>query len=225
MRVSAIAAGPDFVGEITANGNRIGDITAAGTLTLIVFVGGLGGLIAGVVVVGSERWLSRAGLARGFGYGVVLLALVGGGDPFDSADFLVLEPVVLNVTMFIGLFVILGISIDLLFRVLDRVAPAPAGAHEVSYLAIACAGAFPVLIIVALFTVPEFCGCTPDYLRLGAIMTMLLATVAQDLATTIWNPPDWMARTIKITGYGSLLILLAVGLKQAVTQIGLIIGN
>ncbi len=225
MRVSAIAAGPEAIGDLTTNGNRIGDITVAGTLALVLFVGGLGGLVASALFVGSDPWLTWTGPARGLGFGLVAIAVTGGGDPFDSTDFLRLDPAALNVAMFVGLFIILGLGADLLFRVLDRRVPAATGTHQMIYLALCSAGVIPVAIVIGLFTVPSFCGCTPDYLRLTASLTMLLAAIAHHLATTIWKPQAWLARAINLTGYGALLTLLLAGLSQTSSQIGQIMAS
>lgn len=39
MRISGFSAGPAGVGALTANDNRVGEITLSGTSALIVFVG------------------------------------------------------------------------------------------------------------------------------------------------------------------------------------------
>ena len=60
MTISAGAAGEDFFGRVTENGNTIGQFTAGGTFTLVVFVGLLGGVAASIVIVGSDPWLRPA---------------------------------------------------------------------------------------------------------------------------------------------------------------------
>ena len=61
MRVSAAIAPPETIGRLTENGNRIGELTIAGTIGLLVFVGLLGGIAGSVVVVRSDPWLRWAG--------------------------------------------------------------------------------------------------------------------------------------------------------------------
>jgi hypothetical protein len=67
MRLSALAAGPDMVGRITDNSNRIGTISVDGTLELIIFWrGALWGLrrrAAGDPAAGAEvgRSVAQAG--------------------------------------------------------------------------------------------------------------------------------------------------------------------
>ena len=39
MRIAAVAAPDGVIGSVTENGNRIGDITAGGTLELVIFAG------------------------------------------------------------------------------------------------------------------------------------------------------------------------------------------
>lgn len=109
MRISGFTAGPALVGVHTSNGNRVGDITFAGTLELVLFVGLASGLIGGIVYAVVEPWLLRLRPWRGLAFGVGLCLAYG---------FFVLDPVnfdfrrfgiaALNVAMFAALFVIFG---------------------------------------------------------------------------------------------------------------------
>ena len=107
MRVSAIAADSD--GLLTEGGNRVGDITIAGTLALIVFGGALFGLLGGVVLYAGRPWLPR-GLALRALLFAALLPLMGATTVITSenTDFRVLDPPGLNVAMFAALFVAFG---------------------------------------------------------------------------------------------------------------------
>ena len=107
MRVSAIAADSD--GLLTEGGNRVGDITIAGTLALIVFGGALFGLLGGVVLYAARPWLPR-GLALRALLFAALLPLMGATTVITSenTDFRVLDPPGLNVAMFAALFVAFG---------------------------------------------------------------------------------------------------------------------
>jgi hypothetical protein len=91
MRVAALA---DFeaAGLVTENGNTVGEIMFGGTIALIVFVGGLGGMLGSIVVVGAEPWLRWMGPLRGLRFGLAVLAAFGSSDRFDSPDFTILEP-------------------------------------------------------------------------------------------------------------------------------------
>jgi hypothetical protein len=109
MRLAALAA-PEVRGALTENGNVVGDITFAGTIGLMLFVG-VGSAIVGAgayTVIGP--WLPRSALARGLVLGGFLLALMGSTvvDP-GNADFVILGDRVLNVAMCSALFIAFGL--------------------------------------------------------------------------------------------------------------------
>src|SRR5688500_2393957 len=110
MRISGFAAGPSMVGARTENGNPVGDITLAGTLALVVFVGIATGLLGGILYALVEPWLRRTRPWHGLIYGVALLAALGFTvfDPFNF-DFARFGPAPLNVAMFAALFVVFGV--------------------------------------------------------------------------------------------------------------------
>jgi hypothetical protein len=114
MRLLAIAD-PDAQGTLTENGNVVGDITVAGTLALLVFVGIPLGLAAGLIVFAVRRWLASGQPWRSLALATVLLALLGGTviDP-HNIDFRLLEPAGLAVALFGLLFVAAGFWLPLL---------------------------------------------------------------------------------------------------------------
>jgi hypothetical protein len=122
MRISGFTAGPALTGVSTSNGNRVGDITFAGTLALVLFVGVAMGLAGGIVYAVVEPWLRRARPWHGLVFGTALLLAFG---------FIVLEPsnfdfrrfgiAPLNVAMFAALFVIFGAATAWLFDALGAV--------------------------------------------------------------------------------------------------------
>jgi hypothetical protein len=219
MRVSALAAGPEMVGRITENGNRIGEFTVGGTLVLIVFVGALGGVLASIVVVGSEPWLKWMGPARGFGFALAVLAVYGYEEPFDSIDFLILEPTSLNVAMFIGLFVVFGLTVTALFWLFDRKLPKAGEDQQPGYLVLDALGALALFVTIFFFTSPDFCGCEPAY-EIGALLLVMTASTGIRYASSLVDTlPHWLVRGASFTGYGSLALLLAIGLSRTVDQI------
>ena len=123
MRLSALAAGPEMVGRLTENGNRVGEFTIIGTIILIIFAGGFFGVAGSVMVVGSDPWLRWMGPLQGLGFGLVALAVSGDGSPFNSVDFFILEPRALNVAMFVGLHFVFGFVVSGLYWVFDRTLP------------------------------------------------------------------------------------------------------
>lgn len=224
MRISAIAAGPEMVGRLTENGNRVGEFTIVGTIILIVFVGGFAGVAGSVIVVGSDPWLKWMGPLQGLGFGLVALAATGDGSPFNSVDFFLLEPAALNVAMFVGLHFVFGLAVSGFYWLLDRrLPPAPADREQVGYLIVTALGGFGLLLVIALFTIPSFCGCDPDYGFLALILLVVASTAIRHASTFVKTIPDWLARTATVTGYSSLLLLLVVGLSRSIEQIQLIL--
>ncbi|MHB8399971.1 MAG: hypothetical protein ACYDCI_13745, partial [Candidatus Limnocylindrales bacterium] len=73
MRLAALRVG-DATGALTENGNRIGDITLAGSLGLIL-IGVLFGALAGTVWVVVRPWLPGAGLRRALVATIVAIGL------------------------------------------------------------------------------------------------------------------------------------------------------
>jgi hypothetical protein len=108
MRLLALAD-PDASGTITENGNVVGEITAGGTLALVIFVGIPSGVVAGLIVYVVRRWLPSGQPWRALTLAAVLLALLGGTviDP-HNIDFRLLEPTGLAVALFGLLFIAAG---------------------------------------------------------------------------------------------------------------------
>jgi hypothetical protein len=219
MRISAVAAGPEMVGRVTENGNRVGEFTVGGTLILLVFVGGFAGVAGSILVAGSDPWLKWMGPVRGVGFGLVALAATGGGDPFSSDDFLILDPPALNVAMFVGLHFVFGFAVSGVYWLLDRKLPPAADREQVGYLVVTSLAILPLLLVIALFTVPSFCGCEPAYEIVAIILVMVGSTVIRHASSFVEAIPVWLARTATITGYGSLALLLAIGLSRNIAQI------
>ena len=104
MRIAAITADRD--GFRTENGFRIGDVTAGGTIELVIFVGIFGGVIGAIAYLISEPWLEWTGRWHAPAFALVLLATASKGvlEP-ENIDFPLLGNEELNVAMFIALFV------------------------------------------------------------------------------------------------------------------------
>lgn len=107
MRLAALLV-PESAGRFTENGNRIGDITAGGTIALILFIGLFVGVAAGTLWVTVRPWLPDAAVPRALVSIPIALALgtkalVEGGNP----DFRVLggsTAVVASLVTLVGLF-------------------------------------------------------------------------------------------------------------------------
>jgi hypothetical protein len=122
MRISGFTAGPTLAGVTTENGNRVGDITMAGSLAVVVFVGLGSGVLGGMIYAIAEPWLRRVRPWHGVAFGAALLLGFGFTvlDP-DNFDFIRFGIPLLNVAMFAGLFVIFGVAIAWLFDALGAV--------------------------------------------------------------------------------------------------------
>lgn len=218
MAFSAAAAPEGMIGRLTENGNTIGEFTIDGTLALIVFVGILGGLFGSVAIVASDPWLDWLGPFKGAGASLVFLAFFA-QDGFDSVDFRILEPIALNVVMFLSLGLIYGYSVYGINTVLDRRLPPASGPQGAQYSRLVRLGVFPLAMSVAFFTVPSFCGCAPAYGLGLALLVMAASTAIRTLAPVSRLIPSWATRIAPITGYGALAIGLSAGLTGAANDI------
>jgi hypothetical protein len=130
MRISAIAADSD--GVLTENGNIVGEITFAGTLTFIIFGGGLAGLAGGLLLYAVLPWLPSNLALRSLLF-AVLLPLIAATTVINSAnvDFFLLSPAELNVAMFGVLFVLFGaVVVPIEDGILRLLPPSASGSSE-----------------------------------------------------------------------------------------------
>ena len=180
MRVSAIAAGSDAAGLLTENENTIGEITVGGTVALIVFGGGLGGLLASIVIVGAEPWLQWMGALRGLGFGLAVMAAY---FSFDTPDFRLIDPAALNVAMFAGLFIVFGFAVSGVYWALDQKMPRASDDVQIGYVVLASFGFMALFMVGLFFTTPSFCGCEPAHLT-GLTILVMVASTAINLAAS-----------------------------------------
>ena len=204
MRVAALQV-PSAVGQLTENGNRIGDITAEGSLGLVLLAGLFFGLAGATVWVVVSPWIPGTGLRRALLAMPVAVALTGvsliqGRNP----DFQVLRHDGVTVVLLLLLLAAAGASISLFDGWLERRLPRSGAsrAADAVYAALTVAGG--VLIFPIVLT---------SYL--GGETLLGLAVVGVGIATVFrWahryegtSPP---AR-LMAAGRGSLLIAVAVG--------------
>jgi hypothetical protein len=183
MRLSAIAAGPEVAGAITENGATVGEITAEGTLALLLFGGLLSGIAGGVILAIIAPWLRWAGAVRGLVFGVFVLA-VGGRTVIDASnfDFAILQPAWLNVLMFSALFVLFGIAaVFLLDRLERRPLSNRRGIALILYVPPLAVGSLVAVPTLGFFLSPDFCSCVDPPVLVGA--SLLLAGIATGWAS------------------------------------------
>ena len=120
MRVAGFTSRPELIGVETSNGNRVGEITFAGTLALVLFVGVIAGIAGGVLYASAEPWM-RSLPRKGLLFGCALLASLGFAvitpDNFDFERFGVAP---LNVLLFAALFVAFGAMVAFLYERIRR---------------------------------------------------------------------------------------------------------
>jgi hypothetical protein len=115
MRIAGFMSRPDLIGVTTANGNRVGEITLAGTVALAIFIGIGFGAVGGVLYAAAEPWL-RGRPWRGLIVGGALLLALGFAviEPANF-DFERFGSAPVNVALFALLFIAFGASIAYLF--------------------------------------------------------------------------------------------------------------
>ena len=219
MGISAAAAGPNMVGRITENGNRIGEFTIGGTLFLVLFIGVLVALFGTVIVVGSDPWLRWMGPLQGLGFGLAVLALNGQQDNFGSTDFRVLEPAYLNIAMFVALNLLFGFSVTGVYWLLDKRLPQAAARVQPEWAVAGVPFLMGFLVLMAFLLVPGFSGSDTNY-EMAAILPVIVASTAVRVASSVpTSIPTWITATATLTGYGSTAMLLIVGLTRTVHEI------
>lgn len=111
MRIIAVAGGSAIAGQITENGNIVGEVTAGGTLEVLVFGGVLFGVFGGILYVAIGRRLPGSPRWKGLAFGTVLLLTFGGmlieGAKSDFSRFVPL----LSIGLFASLFLLFGLAI------------------------------------------------------------------------------------------------------------------
>jgi hypothetical protein len=205
MRISGFTAGPAMVGAHTENGNVVGDITVAGTIALIMFVGLPSGLLGGLLYALLEPWLRRLRPWHGLAYGVALLATAGSTflDPVNF-DFRRFGVTLLNVAMFAALFVLFGVATAWLFdklRVLRAGTTAVARTVDIlAWLALLLAG------LLALLFLGGGAGLEP-------ILAIVIVAVLLVPAIVRWRGLP------SAIGYASLIVVLLLGAARTLTGV------
>lgn len=203
MKVSAVAAGPSGQGVHTENGNVVGALTADGTLSLVIFAGILPAVTGAILYAAVRPWFLPVARWRGVAFGAYLLALAGlvGLDPGNN-DFSRFGPAPLNVAMFAGLFLAVGIAlVAVTERTLAGLSRGRVGLVALGFLIAGFVAGAAVIIAVAtvwssLTGQPVFGG--------AAALTLVAASAAIGLATRRGG--------LSLLSYAALGVPLAFGL-------------
>lgn len=205
MRIAG-AAGRDLAqGLRTEAGFRVGEITFAGTLALLVFVGILFGILGAILYVVFAPWLAWAGRWRGVAFGTVLFAVGSASSDLmnpDNRDFFLLDRDLLNVAMIVALFLAFGVVMDFFGRRLHSRLPNGAGQTAI-YAGLIVLGAvlgLP-LVVMTMFT-ESGCDCDPSpWIAWFTVLTGL-GTVGWWLAgrNPRWSVPSRLVGSIGLVG-------------------------
>lgn len=217
MRLAALIV-PESLGRFTENGNRIGDITAGGTLGLILF-GLVVGLVIGAIWVLVSSWLPT-GWTRGLWAAPITvvfggIALISGSNP----DFGVLKYHPLVVVVLLLLAASIGLVVAAFDRTLDRRLPRSGNGAVAVYAVLAIVGGIvtgpPILFGLSLGNEPH------------VLLGVALDTVA--VATVVWwalrlrgraSPPPWLLVTARV----SLVALVVVGMIDLIPHVRTALG-
>lgn len=223
MRIGALLH-PEAVGALTENGNRIGDITLGGTLSLVLF-GLISCAMAGAVWVIVSPWIPghsgvRPLLAAGIAIAIGTPVLIIGRNP----DFVILDHDPAVVALLMALVGAIGLSIALLDSWLDRRLPhAVMGQTRpaVFYAIVTLMGAVLVLPFVLLVFL------TSDEYELPLRAGYALFVVG--LCTAVW----WglrvtgrvrMPRGLVITARGAVLVAVVLGVLTSLPHVSRALG-
>jgi hypothetical protein len=215
---------PEKRGFITEAEARVGEVTAIGSLFLILFIGVFAAIAIGVMIFVSGPWTAWAGTFTGPVVGVLLLvtfnALVL--DP-GNFDFALLGDEVPTVAMIAMLFVACGVgAVWLRNRFLGSLPRHPnLSGMGSGYVPAALLGVVGFLLLIVLLL-------TVDNRADGAIPT-IVSFIVLSLVTVVDR--GWWVKegkesplAVRVAGYAALLSLTMVGSAQLVTSIDRIVG-
>lgn len=213
MRLAAMMI-PSASGSFTENGNRIGDITASGSLALILFGGLFFGLFGGTVWAVASPWIPWAGFRRAILAAAIAVALTGAQLVHgDNQDFVTLRHDGRIVAMLVALVAVTGMCVALLDGWLDQRLPGATSSRraEVLYGAVALAGAVLILPIVVQTYFAE-------HVILG------FALVGVGLTTLAWWALRWNGRArppliFLVAGRAALLAAFTSGALALVPEV------
>ena len=223
MRLATIVQ-EQAVGGTTDNGNRIGDITAGGTLALVT-VGMFVGAMAATVWVIATPWLPRGGVRRAV-VAVPLAIAVGTSGLIEgnTGDFIQLRHDPVIVALLVALVGLVGLALSVVDDFLEHRLPHPRMDHPgVTWF---------YSIVVGIGAVVVFPIVLASYFQSqrAGVAYIGMALVLVGLATLVW----WIQRldgrthppTILVTiGRTGLVIAAILGIAAAIPGINGALGR
>jgi hypothetical protein len=189
MRVSGYLferAHPNVIAITQSSGERVGQITLAGTLNLIVEVALFYGLPGGFLYLLVAPWLPRAGRARGLAFACVLLAIAGAAViASENRDFQRFGSPLLNIVMFVALIVGYGLAVVILVGWFERALRSDSASRgrrasvAVIRLATLAGGVLGVLAAMLVAVSLTVAAGRVRRLALGAVGLAVLVTLVQ----------------------------------------------
>jgi hypothetical protein len=218
MLVARVLA-PERRGFVTEAEARVGEVTIVGSLFLILFVGVFAAMAIGVTVGVGDQWTAWAGRFRGLVTGVMLLVTFNAVilDP-RNFDFALLSDQEATVAMIVALFLLAGVTVVWLRnRVIERLPLYDSLSGKGSgYVPGALLGAVGLVLVTAAILVPDN--------RADGSLPTVLSFVALTVVTLI-DRGWWIRRgttpplLVRILGFGTLAVLIALGTAQLVGAI------
>lgn len=181
MRLLA-AVNPEARGLTTDNGNTIGDITASGTVELVVFIGIAGGAIAGIIWIATREFLP-AGSRMRLLLGTVIATSFGGSVLIqeDNLDFFLLDPAEASIPLFLALMALCGGTTILLDRFLEPILPTGDTVNAIYGGLSGLAGIFALPTLFGSLFLEDGCGCSNPPWPTGVLLLALIGLAGVSL--------------------------------------------
>ena len=231
MRIAGAVAGERGAGMRTEAGFTVGEITVAGSIFLILFIGILTGVIGAAIYLAFRPWLAWAGRWRGLIFGVVLFGFGSATSDImnpDNVDFLILRNSELLVALILGLFLAFGVVTDTVFSYLNARMP---GDQDRSH---GLFGVYFVISVIGLLMVvapgssaiggDAFCDCDAPVRAGWSFLVVLVATLVFWIASIVRRPLPGVVKAATIAGYLATLGVVIFGLMRAISDAADIIG-
>lgn len=210
MRIAGAAAPPIAQGSITEAGFRVGEVTAEGTIGLILFLGIFGGIASAVLHGVTRPWIEAA-IPRGrvFLSGVLFVAVGSAISDLlnpDNHDFAILRRPLFTVALVLFLLWGIGATTAKATTMVERRLPDGSGAR-----------AGGIYLMFGLVSVPlssamlstlfdrDACGCEPPWIAMASVVVMAIATAGTWVSAMRGTQWRW-ARVAGLLGLGGALV-------------------
>lgn len=223
MRIVASTASPLVQGATTEAGASIGEITAEGSVGLIMFVGVFSGMIGAFFFATFRPWLQWTGRYLGLAFGVVLIAVGSASSDMlnpDNPDFFLLGNGVFVVSLIFVLFLAFGVVITSAYRQLDKRLPGADRAPRVARTYIILGAIGFVLVFDGGLTVlfgSNVCGCEPPVVA-GLFVVLVVMGTLLFWASGISTRFAKMKSAARILGFLGLAGAAGFGLARAISD-------